>query len=103
NFLLAMRRELPIAEGDRLLAVTSIASAAATLELFLPLIVGAQVIICDPSVVADPRELASRLNRTGATWMQAPSSVWEMLVGSGWGGKQDLNVLCGGNTLAPSL
>ncbi|WP_203721097.1 AMP-binding protein, partial [Paractinoplanes brasiliensis] len=54
NFLFAMRRQLPLAAGDQLLAVTTIGFDIAGLELFLPLTVGATVVLADRDTARDP-------------------------------------------------
>ena len=103
NFLLAMRRELGIDETARLLAVTTISFDIAVLELYLPLTVGGQVVICDRETAADGHALAERIDASDATWMQATPATWRMLTSAGWAGKKDLSVLCGGEALSPAL
>jgi amino acid adenylation domain-containing protein len=103
NFLLAMQRELGIGTDARLLAVTTIAFDIAVLELFLPLTLGARVLVCDRETAADGHALARRLAATGADWMQATPATWRMLFDAGWPGKPDLNALCGGEALPADL
>ena len=67
NFLLAMRRELGIDETARLLAVTTISFDIAVLELYLPLTVGGQVVICDRETAADGHALAERIASSDTT------------------------------------
>lgn len=96
NFLFAMQREPGITANDKLLAVTSLSFDIAGLELFLPLICGAEVIIAPADVVSDGRRLAALMHSSGATIMQATPATWRMLLSSGWEGGEGLKILCGG-------
>ena len=66
NFLLAMRERFPLRPGDRLLAVTTIGFDIAALELYLPLIGGAAVVIAGREQVQDPPALLALLAVSGA-------------------------------------
>ena len=88
NFLSAMRAVVPIGPADRLLAVTTIGFDIAALELYLPLIVGAGVVLAPRAVVQDPRALGRLLAASRATLMQATPTLWQTLLGEGLG--QDL-------------
>lgn len=96
NFLYAMQREPGIASNDKLLAVTSLSFDIAGLELFLPLICGAEVVIAPADIVSDGRSLAALIRSSGATIMQATPATWRMLLSSGWEGGEGLTILCGG-------
>ena len=71
NFLDAMQAELALGAGDRLLAVTSLSFDIAGLELFLPLLAGAEVALCSREEATDGRRLRARLESGGITAMQA--------------------------------
>ena len=57
NFLWSMRREPGISADDHLLAVTTLSFDIALLELFLPLISGAQVTIASREIAMDGHQL----------------------------------------------
>ncbi|MEO9028660.1 MAG: amino acid adenylation domain-containing protein [Ktedonobacteraceae bacterium] len=99
NFLASMRQKPGIESQDVLLAVTSISFDIAALELFLPLTVGARVVIASHEEGFDGKWLAERLERTAATIMQATPATWLLLLGSGWPGNARLKILCGGEAL----
>ncbi|WP_414575216.1 non-ribosomal peptide synthetase [Anabaena sp. CCY 9402-a] len=105
NILTDLKQRLSITPNDKLLAVTTIAFDIAVLELFLPLIAGAQVVL--PPQTLDPKQLATCIEQHQITVMQATPATWRLLLASGWEGKQDLKILCGGealdNTLAQQL
>ncbi len=99
NFLTAMRREPGLGAGDVLLAVTTLSFDIAGLELFLPLVCGAQVVIATREAASDGVRLQALLRESGATVMQATPATWQMLLESGWPGDPALTVLCGGEAL----
>jgi non-ribosomal peptide synthetase component F len=99
NFLVSMASEPGLGAGDVLLAVTTLGFDIAGLELFLPLVVGARVVVADAEVVRSPGLLAGELLVSGASVMQATPATWQMLVADGWSGSAGLRVLCGGEAL----
>ena len=103
NFLEAMRTEPGLAEEDRVLALTTLSFDISTLELFVPLIAGAQVDLIDRKTAYDAALLAEKIADSGATVIQATPATWRMLLDSGWEGKKDLKILCGGEALARDL
>jgi len=103
NFLTAMAREPGLTAGDRLLSVTTLAFDIAGLELYLPLAVGARVILADRETAADGQRLLKTLRESRATAMQATPSTWRLLLAAGWQGEPRLRVLCGGEALPPDL
>jgi len=103
NFLWAMKREPGLASRDVLLAVTSLSFDISVLELLLPLMVGARVVIARREVVADGALLSDLLHKCGATVMQATPAGWHMLLLAGWQGEARLKALCGGESLPPEL
>ena len=103
NLLQTMRMRPGLHTGDRFYAVTTLSFDIAGLELYLPLIVGATVIVGSRAVVTDGEQLAAQLTATGATVMQATPSTWQMLLDAGWAGARHLMALCGGEALPRAL
>ncbi|MEM9257077.1 MAG: amino acid adenylation domain-containing protein [Pseudomonadota bacterium] len=106
NLLLGMQAELELQLDDRMLAVTSLSFDIATVELYLPLLVGAETVIAAAHQVMDAEYLASRLaaeHPFPITTMQATPASWELLLQAGWRRHSDLTVLCGGEALSESL
>ncbi|GAB1543928.1 hypothetical protein NUACC21_66040 [Scytonema sp. NUACC21] len=103
NFLEAMRQRLELTSADTLLAVTTICFDISVLEFFLPLIVGAKVIIASREIAIDGTRLLSELAASQITAMQATPVTWQMLLASGWSGTQPLKVFCGGEALTGKL
>src|SRR5205085_12647904 len=71
NFLGSMAEQVPLTPDDRLLAVTTIGFDIAALELYLPLLGGASIVIAARETVQDAQALARTIGQTGATVMQA--------------------------------
>ncbi|MBU6399317.1 MAG: amino acid adenylation domain-containing protein [Verrucomicrobia bacterium] len=103
SFLHAMRAQPGIEAGDVLLAITTLSFDIAGLEIFLPLTVGAKVVLADREMASDAPRLAALLEASGATIMQATPSTWRLLVEAGWAGHPRLKLLCGGEALPREL
>ena len=103
NLLFSMRQKPGIESRDRLLAVTTLSFDIAALELFLPLVAGATVILATRETSLDPRLLQQQLKESKATIMQATPATWRLLLESGWAGDPELKILCGGEALPRSL
>ncbi|MYR90277.1 AMP-binding protein, partial [Streptomyces sp. SID685] len=80
NFLTSMQERFALRTGDRLLAVTTIAFDIAGLELYLPLLNGATVVLAAPEQVRDPLALRALIAAAGVTVMQATPSLWHAVV-----------------------
>ncbi len=102
NLLLSMGREPGIAPDDVWLAVTTIGFDIAGLELWGPLVAGAQVVVASRVDAADGHRLRGLLDATGATIMQATPATWRMLLEAGWTPGR-LRMLCGGDALPRPL
>ena len=103
NLLNSMRKRPGLRAEDTLVAVTTLSFDIACLELFLPLCVGARVVIASREVAADGKRLLSLLRSCGATVMQATPVTWKMLLEAGWEGNPRLKVLCGGEAFPREL
>ena len=103
NLLCAMRVEPGLAADDVLLSITTLSFDIAALELYLPLIVGARLVIASQDTASDGTRLSQRLIETGATVMQGTPATWRMLIEAGWMRAERLRALCGGESLPREL
>jgi amino acid adenylation domain-containing protein/thioester reductase-like protein len=103
NFLISMQQQPGLSDRDILLAVTTISFDIAVLELYLPLVVGARIVLVSRDVAADGVRLAKTISESGATFMQATPATWRMLLAAGWQGDRQLKILCGGEAMTRSL
>jgi amino acid adenylation domain-containing protein len=102
NFLRTMSLTPGLDRDDTLLAVTTISFDIAGLELYLPLVQGARLVIATREEAADGARLVTLLDEHDATVMQATPSTWRLLVAAGWTGAP-LKILCGGEALPRPL
>jgi amino acid adenylation domain-containing protein/non-ribosomal peptide synthase protein (TIGR01720 family) len=103
NFLSSMQKEPGITASDRLLAVTSLSFDIAGLELFLPLVSGAEVVVASRAMAADGRALRAELATGLITMMQGTPSTYRLLLEAGWEGNGQLKALVGGEAVPRDL
>jgi len=103
NLLYSLQERPGIDASDVLVAVTTISFDIHLLELFLPLTVGAKVVIASRDIVVDGRGLYQLLIKCGATIMQATPVSWHMLLQSGWDEPLSLKALSTGEALSHEL
>ncbi len=103
NFLASMALEPGCDADDTLLAVTTLSFDIAALELFLPIVTGARVVLATRPQAMDPAALTGLLADHQVTIMQATPATWQMLVDHGWPGRAGLRILCGGEALPAPL
>lgn len=103
NFLVSVSREPGIKADDVVLAVTTLSFDIAALEIYLPLITGASLVLATRQEAMDGVLLARKLTEHGVTMMQATPATWRLLLGAGWQGSKTLKVLCGGEALTADL
>lgn len=103
NLLHAMRQELELNAQDTFLSVSTVAFDISLLDLYLPLIIGAKLVVVHQSIVADGLSLLNVLNQSGITFMQATPATWQMLLTAGWQGNPNLKVICAGEALSQEL
>ncbi len=103
NFLLSFQAKLQLTKTDTLVGVTTVSFDIAGLELFLPLISGAKLVIADKETTLDGFKLAQLLQQTQATIMQATPATWRLLLTAGWQPQNDFSVLCGGEAMSVEL
>src|SRR5438477_437767 len=103
NLVSHMRRWPGMDEHDVLANLTTPAFDLSVPDWYLPLTTGARLVIVPREATLDAIELADWLTRTGATFVQATPTTWQMLVDAGWAGNSSLKIICGGEALPPSL
>ncbi|MGW8793015.1 amino acid adenylation domain-containing protein, partial [Streptomyces althioticus] len=103
NFLTAMRDRFDLAEGDRLLAVTTVGFDIAGLELFVPLLSGASIVVAERDVVRDPAALCGVVRSAGVSVMQATPSLWRAVLAEDASALAGVRVLVGGEALPADL
>ena len=103
NFLNSMSNKPGMSSNDTLLAITTLSFDISVLELYLPLHVGATVVIATSEETEDGEDLIDLIEDHDITVMQATPATWRLLLASGWEGNKSLKVLCGGEALPKDL
>lgn len=103
NFIHAVQHEPGISKTDRLLAVTTLSFDISLLELFLPLISGASLILINEQQSQDDLALKHVLDEQKITLLQATPATWRLLLNSGWRAPAGFRGFCGGEHLASDL
>ncbi len=103
NLLSSMQRTPGLSAHDTLLAVTTISFDIAILEVLLPLVAGARLVIAPREAARSAPDLSELINRCGATVMQATPVTWRMLLQGGWQPRTPFKILCGGEAMGRAL
>ena len=85
------------------LAVTIISFDIAALEVYLPLMFGAKIVLASREEVLDGKLLVDTITASSVTAMQATPSTWRLLLDAGWRGSRNFKILCGGEVLSRPL
>ncbi|WP_397458261.1 amino acid adenylation domain-containing protein [Pseudomonas asplenii] len=104
NFLFSMAEQPGIDARDRVLSLTSLSFDIAGLELYLPLMCGASVVLLDNGGNKDPQALVELIEHHAVTLIQATPSTWRMLLDQApTGFLAARKILCGGEALSAEL
>ena len=103
NFLQSMALEPGLTSTDRVVAITTTTFDIAGLEIFLPLYVGATIVMADKDTATDPLQLRALLEHRSISLMQATPATWRLLLDTGWQGDAQLRMLCGGEAMSAAL
>ena len=103
NFLSSMAMQPGIQSSDTLLAVTSTSFDIHGLELFLPLLNGAQVLVASTTETNTPEQLKALMSEHSVSIMQATPATWKMLLEAQWFPDSKVKALCGGEALSLAL
>jgi len=103
NMLASMQKRPGLGAEDVMLAITTLVFDIAALELFLPLVSGARVVIADSETIRDGAALGALLEKSQASVMQATPATLRMLMDAGWAGTRPLKILCGGEAWTTEL
>ena len=103
NLVNSMTRLLSFTVQDILLAVTTISFDIAELEMYMPLFIGAKLVIATQETATDMDLLAEKMVTSNATVFQATPVTFKMLMINDWQGKKDLKLIIGGEALPKEL
>jgi len=103
NLLLSLREWPGLSAADSLVAITTICFDVSVFEMFLPLVVGATLVIATDEAVSDPAALRELLSTSKATVLFATPVMWQMLIDAGWTGGTVKKMISAGEALPRAL
>jgi amino acid adenylation domain-containing protein len=109
NLLYSMLNFPGMTADDRLLGVTTVSFDIAGLELFLPQLVGATLVLADAETARDGRALLKMLIDQHITIIQATPVTYKMMLAAGWDDtivpelQESLKILCCGEPMSNDL
>ncbi|CAM2005624.1 non-ribosomal peptide synthetase [Acanthopleuribacter pedis] len=104
NFLVSVERRVPIDRDDTLLCVSSLAFDIAEFDVWLPLSLGAAVVLAHKQDILDGTRLVQLIQKHRVTSMQATPSGWRLLLdGLGERRLPGLKIQTGGEALPGEL
>jgi amino acid adenylation domain-containing protein len=103
NVLTHVREALGPAAQDTMLLLANICFDISVMELMLPLISGARLVVADAAAVTDGKRIERILSEHDVTILHATPATWRLLLLEGWRGGDYLSILCGGEALPVEL
>lgn len=93
NVLFSVAREPGLTDQDKTIALATIAFDLAVVEIYTPLIVGAELLLIDPATVRNGEALAKLLSDKTITFIQTTPALFRVLLEAGWQGHKNLRVI----------
>lgn len=103
NLLQSFAHDSRLGSGDAMLGATTFGFDISVLELFLPLVTGAELVLADTDTAGDASRLMQLLEKQPVTHLQGTPSWFRMLRSAGWRPTERQTVLCGGEEVPPDL
>ena len=103
NVITYVRKALGFSERDISPLVANICFDISVMELLLPLVVGARLVVVSAQVAVDGERTGRLLSSCGATMIDATPATWRLLLQAGWTDHRKLTILCGGEALPSEL
>ncbi|SMC96263.1 non-ribosomal peptide synthetase [Pedobacter africanus] len=103
NLMLSLQKAPGIQASDRFLASTTISFDIAGVEMYLPLISGASIVLAETNDIKDGRLLLDLIEKQNVSIVQATPSSWRILVEAGLKPNSRLRAFCGGEQFPADL
>jgi amino acid adenylation domain-containing protein len=103
NLLHSLAETPGITAADTVLALTTLSFDISVAEIFLPLSVGARIILAGDEAAVDISLLKQLIEEFQPTIIQATPSRWRLLLEAGWRATPDLKIFCTGEALPRGL
>ena len=99
NFVFSLSEEPKIKPEDKIFAMSTISFDAMVIETFLPLLMGACVVLVDEDTRLDGEILLEKARKNNITIIVGTPSIWRILLDSGWKEPLKIKALIGGEQL----
>jgi amino acid adenylation domain-containing protein len=103
NLLWLARDWFGLTADDRLLAVTTVSFDLAGVDMWLPLLVGARIVVASREEAADGARMREQIDRHGITFLQATPVTSRLLIEADWEGKPDFQIVSSGEIMPRDL
>jgi amino acid adenylation domain-containing protein len=103
NLLKSISQQPGLTAYDTVLSVTTLSFDISVSEVFLPLIVGAQLVIVSREVASDGIQLLKAIETYKPTFMQPTPATWRILLAAAWQGSPNLKMVSTGEALPRDL
>ncbi|MCW2121111.1 polyketide synthase [Flavobacterium sp. 7A] len=103
NLVYSMASVPGIDSNDKIFAITTISFDAMVMEIYLPLLFGACVVLVDEETRRDGQLLLKKAAEDKITLMWGTPSIWQILLDSGWENPLPIKALIGGEPVPLAL
>lgn len=103
NLFSSLIENLNLSEKDIILALTDYTFDISLIELVMPLLIGATIVLTEQGTVADGVKIKHYLQHNKITLMQATPLTWEILLKQSWKNKGNMKILVGGEKFRTKL
>jgi amino acid adenylation domain-containing protein len=103
NLLISVSKEPGLDPDEVLLAVTTLSFDISVLEINLPLMQGARIVLASSDEARDGAQIKRLIEEHDVTCLQATPSTWRMLLDAGWTPTPGFKVFAGGEPMTNEL
>ena len=103
NIIQFFANDLKVTNKDAVLGLTTFCFDISMLEIFMPLIKGATLVLVSLATQKNPIRIIETLTKYNITIMQATPTTYEMLISCGWNGDTNIKFLVGGEACRPKV
>ena len=103
NIIQFFANDLKVTNKDAVLGLTTFCFDISMLEIFMPLIKGATLVLVSLTTQKNPIRIIETLTKYNITIMQATPTTYEMLISCGWNGDTNIKFLVGGEACRPKV
>lgn len=103
NLFLSLISKLNVDSNDTFFALTDYTFDISLIELLMPLMLGATIILTEQGTVADGVKIKQYFEKYPISFMQATPLTWEILLKQGWKNEGSIKILVGGEKFRTKL